>query len=44
MVESNGTNPLGVVDYLVFSSFLAIAAGTGLYHGIVKGGQRTTNQ
>ncbi|XP_072031409.1 sodium-coupled monocarboxylate transporter 1-like [Amphiura filiformis] len=44
MADSDGTNPLGVVDFLVFSSFLAVAAGTGLYYGIAKGGQQTTNQ
>ncbi|XP_070569659.1 sodium-coupled monocarboxylate transporter 1-like [Ptychodera flava] len=44
MSASGQVNAFGVVDYLVFSSMLAISALTGIYHAFAKGGQRTTSQ
>ncbi|XP_077984352.1 sodium-coupled monocarboxylate transporter 1-like [Glandiceps talaboti] len=32
------------LDYVIFSSMLAISAATGIYHAFAKGGQRTTSQ
>ncbi|XP_072031595.1 sodium-dependent multivitamin transporter-like [Amphiura filiformis] len=44
MANANGTHPLGAADYAVFSVFLGVAAITGIYHGLAKGGQRTISR
>ncbi|XP_072017033.1 sodium-coupled monocarboxylate transporter 1-like [Amphiura filiformis] len=41
-MDNSDVYPLGTWDYIVFSVFLAVSAGTGLYHGFAKGGQQTT--
>lgn len=41
---SNLVGKLGVVDYIVFFAMLLLSVSTGLYHGVVKGGQKTTSQ
>ncbi|XP_033123444.1 sodium-dependent multivitamin transporter-like [Anneissia japonica] len=41
---TSAANPLGVLDFVVISVMLVIAAATGIYHGFVRGGQQTTSQ
>ena len=38
------THPLGAADYAVFSILLSVSAVTGIYHGLAKGGQRSTSR
>ncbi|PIK58751.1 putative sodium-dependent multivitamin transporter-like [Apostichopus japonicus] len=37
-------NPLGWVDFIVMSVMLVAAAGMGIYHGVARGGQKTTKR
>ncbi|XP_078001019.1 sodium-dependent multivitamin transporter-like [Glandiceps talaboti] len=44
-MSSNGRElTFGVVDWVLFAAMLVISALTGIYHGIHKGGQKTTAQ
>ncbi|XP_070577494.1 sodium-coupled monocarboxylate transporter 1-like [Ptychodera flava] len=36
--------PFGALDYVVFAALLVVSASTGVYHALVKGGQRTTSR
>ncbi|XP_077983096.1 sodium-dependent multivitamin transporter-like [Glandiceps talaboti] len=42
-MPSNYVTPFGVVDWVIFVAMLLVSAAAGVYHAVVKGGQKTTS-
>ncbi|XP_077983095.1 sodium-dependent multivitamin transporter-like [Glandiceps talaboti] len=42
-MSSNDVTPFGVVDWVIFVAMLLLSTATGVYHAVVKGGQKTTS-